>query len=45
MQTLIAAQSAETVECSVPNRTFIPPHSKLAEHQGRESGKAVNSQR
>ena len=29
MQTLIAAQSAETVECSVPNRTFLRRGNKI----------------
>lgn len=45
MQRFIAAQSAETVECSVPNKTFISFHPKLIEHHERESGKAGNSQR
>lgn len=36
-------QSAETVEYSIPNRTFLPLHPKVTEHHERESGKNVTA--
>lgn len=49
MQRSVTGQNAETVlvtvECSVPNETFIPTSTRLREHRGMGTGNKMRARR